>query len=84
MSVLRLLPLVLILCCICISGCGKRHMQIDRDTRRMIDTTAARQINTLRNIADSTCLAKTDSMISAMTDSIIMERREEMRKLLGR
>ena len=84
MSVLRSICCMIIICCIFSTGCGKRHMQIDRETRRIIDTTAAREIVTLRPLMDSLCQTKMDSLVSTMTDSVLTERRNEMRKLLGK
>jgi len=82
MSVARSLCTLLFLCCILTVGCSKRHVQIDRDTRRMIDTIASRKFTALRPLMDSTCQGKMDSLVSVMTDSVLLERREEMRKLL--
>jgi hypothetical protein len=72
----------MLLCCI--ASCGKRHVQIDSQTRRTIDTTASRQIYVLRAEMDSLCELKTDSMVRVMSDSILDVRRQEIRKLLGK
>ncbi len=71
------------LCIFCFS-CGPRTVQIDPSTRRTIDTLAAQQIQALRPDLDSLCIVKTDSLIAVISDSILVVRREEMRKLLGR
>lgn len=66
------------------TSCGKRHVQIDRETRRMIDTLSSHEINLLRPVLDSLCVTKLDSLVATMSDSVLMARKEEMRKLLGR
>jgi hypothetical protein len=67
-----------------ISGCGKRQIRIDHETRRMIDTLAAHEIILLRPQTDSLCEAQLPLLIASMRDSILAVRREEMRKLLGK
>lgn len=75
---------LLIVCAGLQLSCGKRHVQIDRETRRMIDTLAAHEINILRPVLDSLCLMKMDSLVASISDSVMTARKEEMRKLLGR
>jgi hypothetical protein len=67
-----------------VPACGKRHVQIDRDTRRMIDTLASAEIQILRPVMDSLCTQQLDSLVRTLRDSVLAERREEMRKLLGK
>ena len=76
--------ILLIICSMMLICCGKRHVQIDRDTKRAIDTLAAKQANAMRPVLDSICQLKMDSLVATMSDSVMMARREEMRKLLGR
>ncbi len=84
MNLLRFLCLVAMLSCFVFNSCGKRRVQIDRDTRRMIDTLAAREINILRPEMDSLCRFQMDSLVATLRDSVFSARKEEMRKLLGR
>jgi hypothetical protein len=66
------------------AGCVKRQVRIDREMRHSIDTLASMEINALRPLLDSLCLQKTDSLVASLRDSVMMARREEMRKLLGK
>lgn len=84
MKILRFLCLVVMLSCFLFNSCGKRRIQIDRDTRRMIDTLAAHEINILRPQMDSLCRFQMDSLVATLRDSVLSARREEMRKLLGK
>ena len=81
---IRFIQLGIVLVSLSITSCGKRHVQLDWETRRAIDTLAAKQITVLRTQMDSLCKAKTDSLVQAMSDSIIQVRREEILKLLGK
>lgn len=77
------LCLCFILLLMSISSCGKRHVQIDRDTRIAIDTLVSHEINLLRPVLDSLCVLKMDSLVASMRDSVFDARQEEMRKLIG-
>ena len=83
MKILRFLCLLAMLSCFLFNSCGKRRIQIDRDTRRMIDTLAAAEINILRPQMDSLCRLQMDSLVATLRDSVLTARKEEMRKLLG-
>ena len=76
--------LVLIVIVMSWMSCGKRHVQIDRETRRMIDTVASKEIAAIRPQLDSICALKHDSLVTVMSDSILRTRREEIRKILGK
>jgi hypothetical protein len=65
------------------NACGKRQVQIDRDTRIAIDTLVSQEINNLRPLLDSLCVLKMDSLVASMRDSVFEARQEEMRKLIG-
>lgn len=67
-----------------VSFCGKRHVQIDRDTRIAIDTLVNQEINELRPLLDSMCLLKMDSLVATLRDSVFEARQEEMKKLIGK
>ena len=72
------------ICTILLLSCGKRRVQIDRETKRAIDTLAASQIQAMRIEMDSMCILRMDSLVAVKSDSVMNARREEMRKLLGR
>ena len=82
MTLPRILCIVLL--ALCLSGCGKRRIAIDRETRRTIDTLAAREIYALRPALDSVCQLKMDSLVTVMRDSILLERRRDIQKLIGK
>lgn len=84
MNLLRLICLLAFLSCLAFPGCGKRNVQIDRETRRMIDTLMVRELNVLRPQMDSICRFQLDSLVATLRDSVLEARKAEMRKLLGK
>jgi hypothetical protein len=82
MTLLRSVCVVLICAVWC--GCGKRRVAVDRETIRIIDTLASREIFALRPVLDSVCQVKMDSIVSVKRDSILQERRKEILKLIGK
>lgn len=84
MMPLRFICLVACILCLTLQGCGKRNVQIDRETRRMIDTLTAHELNILRPQMDSMCRLQLDSLVATLRDSVLEARKAEMRKLLGK
>ncbi len=75
---------ILFMICAATMSCGKRHMQLDHETRRAIDTLAAKEINVLRTEIDSLCKYRMDSLVLAMSDSIVAVRRKEIQQMIGK
>lgn len=84
MNLLRFIFLLAFLSSVAFTGCGKRNVQIDRETRRMIDTLTSRELIILRPQMDSICRFQIDSLVATMRDSVLEARKAEMRKLLDR
>jgi len=84
MNLLRFICFVAFVLCLVFPGCGKRNVQIDRETRRMIDTLTAHELNILRPQMDSICRFQLDSLVATVRDSVLEARKAEMRKLLGK
>jgi hypothetical protein len=66
------------------AGCGKRSVEIDRQTRHAIDTLTANELVVLRPQLDSLCAAQFDSLRAAAADSMLHVRRLEIEKILNR
>lgn len=75
--------LILMLIFVGLGSCGKRSVQLDRTTRRTIDTLSTKEINILRPELDSLCNIMFDSMVNDAIDSILEVRRLERIKITG-
>lgn len=77
---------VTLLICIAalLMSCGKRSVEIDRNTRLAIDTLAGAQIRELRPVLDSLCDAQFDSLVQHAMDSILERRQHEMEQIIQR
>lgn len=63
-------------------SCGKREVEIDRETRTVIDTIAAKEIRLLNEELDSLCTAKFDRMVLQVLDSILAVREREVQSYI--
>lgn len=61
-----------------VTGCEKRPEPLDRDTIKMIDTIATKEIQRLRPELDSLCRARTEEYISYYVDSLINARLKDV------
>jgi hypothetical protein len=74
--------MILLLGLVFLESCGKREVQIDRETQRIIDTIAAKQIAGLNAEMDSICALQFDSLVQVKYDSIMKDRLAEIEFLL--
>ena len=63
-------------------GCQKKPIEIDRKTRRVIDTLAEKQIKILRIEMDSLCTLNFDKYVQEYVDSIRVVRIEEIKRMM--
>ncbi|MBY5957844.1 hypothetical protein KUV50_06870 [Membranicola marinus] len=76
----------LLLCVLCFSltGCLETEISLSGDDYKLIDSLYTKQKDSLIPVMDSACIQFKDSVMQRWVDSIMMERQEEIDKLIGR
>lgn len=62
-------------------GCEKRPEPLDRDTLKMIDTLATKEIQRLRPELDSLCKTQTEDYVRYYVDSLVNARLKDVNVL---
>lgn len=84
---MRHLAVILVIFCLAgslsalFSGCEKRPEPLDRDTIKMIDTMATREIKQLRVEMDSICALKMEEYVRFYVDSLVTARLADVKGL---
>ena len=61
-------------------GSETKFMELDRETRFYLDTSASRQINRLAVGLDTACMTRKDELVKKYADSLLQLRRKEIQQ----
>lgn len=76
--------LVIAVLCFSLTGCLETEISLSGDDYKLIDSLYTKQKDSLIPLLDSACIEFKDSVMQHWVDSIMMERQEEIDKLIGR
>jgi hypothetical protein len=80
---IKIIGLAMLVCSVVWASCGgsdTKFMELDRETRFFLDTSASRQINRLAGGLDTACMQQKDALVKKYTDSLLQVRRQEIQQ----